>query len=218
MSVDTVALQDDGRRVRYDALRADRPAMFDGRGPITLDADRVESGTGVVHADPWIMLVVDPVVMPNGRDGRYVRLVNSVDAEGVAVLPVTADGRIWMLNHWRHATQSWHLEIVRGFGEAGLPPIGQAAAELHEELDLEGRMTAIGHIHPDTGIQASRVALFVAEIPDDAVPAHREGLATIVEMTEEQFEDAIMDGRITDPFALAAWTRYGIMRRRSPQD
>jgi ADP-ribose pyrophosphatase len=217
MTTETIGLQD-ARRARYDALRSDRPGLFEGRGPIVLDADRDDAGTGVVHADPWIMLVVDPVVMPNGRPGRYVRLISSVDAEGVAILPITRSGRIWMLRHWRHATRSWHLEIPRGFGEAGLPPVGQASVELLEELDLSGTMTAIGHLHPDTGMQATRVALFVAEIDDDAAPAHREGLATVIGMTVREFEDAVMDGSITDPFALAAWTRWRILEARSDAD
>lgn len=200
----------DVARIRYEALRKDRPDLFLGGGPIALDVDRHEAGVGVVHADPWIMFVVDPVVMPDGRSARYGRLIQAIDAESVAVLPVTSDGRVLLLRHWRHATQSWHLEIPRGFGEIGLPPKDQAAAELWEEMGICGELVAIGHIYPDTGMTATRVALFVAKVSNDVQPMHREGLASIVEMTISQFKDAILNGSVNDSFALAAWTRYSV--------
>jgi ADP-ribose pyrophosphatase len=202
------------RAQRYVALREERPDLFVGGGPVALDPERHESTCGVVHADPWVMMVVDPVVMPDGRLGRYGRLVTTIDAEGVAVLPVTADGRVLLLRHWRHATQSWHLEIPRGFGEIGASSERQAEAELSEELDVSGVMVPLGHLHPDTGMLASRVALFAARVAADARPAHREGLASVVEMTTAHFEDAILDGQVTDPFAICAWTRLTLRRFR----
>jgi len=207
------SVRKDARRVRYEALREERPGLFSGSGPVSLDLDRDEPGTGVVHADPWIMLVIDPVVMPDGRPGRYGRLMTTIDSEGVAVLPITQDGRVLLLNHWRHATQSWHLEIPRGFGEIGVPAERQASAELMEEMQVEGTMVAMGHLHPDTGMLSARVALFVALLPRDVVPVHDEGLGTVVEMTVAEFEHAIVRGGITDPFALAAWLRHSISRR-----
>lgn len=200
---------------RYAALREERSELFVGGGPVALDAERHESTCGVVHADPWVMMVVDPVVMPDGRLGRYGRLVTTIDAEGVAVLPVTTDGRVLLLRHWRHATQSWHLEIPRGFGEIGATSERQASAELYEELEVSGDMVPLGHLHPDTGMLASRVALFAATVAADARPAHREGLATVVEMTTSAFEGAILDGDVTDPFAICAWTRLVLHRTRA---
>lgn len=214
----TVAVADgglDARAQRYASLREERPDLFVGGGPVALDPERHESTCGVVHADPWVMMVVDPVVMPDGRLGRYGRLVTTIDVEGVAVLPITTDGRVLLLRHWRHATQSWHLEIPRGFGEIGASSERQAEAELHEELEVSGVMAPLGHLHPDTGMLASRVALFVATVSADARPVHREGLATVVEMTMSDFEDAILEGTVTDPFAICAWTRLAIRRARS---
>ena len=210
------------RRTRYRSLREQRPRLFANDGPVVIDHGREETGCGVVHADPWIMFVVDPVVMPDGRLGRYGRLMTTIDAEGVAILPMTRDGRIVLLRHWRHATQSWHVEAPRGFGEIGLEPRLQAAAELREELCVEGEMIALGHLHPDTGLLASRVALFLAMLPDDAAPFHPEGLASVLVMDEAGFEDAVLDGSITDPFAIAIWSRRRIredrMRRAVPDD
>jgi len=213
----TVTVADGAREPRvqrYAALREERPELFVGGGPVALDTERHESTCGVVHADPWVMMVVDPVVMPDGRPGRYGRLVTTIDAEGVAVLPVTTDGRVLLLRHWRHATQSWHLEIPRGFGEIGASSQRQAEAELSEELDVSGDMLPLGHLHPDTGMLASRVALFAAIVAADARPAHGEGLASVVEMTTSEFEDAILEGVVTDPFAMSAWTRLVLYRAR----
>jgi ADP-ribose pyrophosphatase len=198
---------------RYEALRIDRPTAF-GDGPIRIDA-REDARCGVVHQDPWNTFVVDPVVMPDGRLGAYGRLLNTVDAEGVAVLPMDGNGDVCLLRHFRHATRAWHLEIPRGFGEQGLPSIEQAAAELFEELALAGDLSPLGHLHPDTGMLAARVALFVAVIPSLVHARHDEGLAEVVRMTRAQFEDAVADGLVTDPFAIAAWTRHELRCRRT---
>lgn len=213
----SAAMQDVRERslasARYEALRAERPSAF-AEGPIRLDA-RDDSRCGVVHQDPWNTFVVDPVIMPDGRLGAYGRLLATVEAEGVAVLPVDEGGDVCLLRHFRHATREWHLEIPRGFGEQDMPSIEQAATELSEELALAGELTPLGHLHPDTGMLASRVALFVAVVPTIATARHDEGLAEVVRMTRMQFEDAVADGVVTDPFAIAAWTRYELRCRRA---
>jgi ADP-ribose pyrophosphatase len=201
---------------RYEALRTERPSAF-GEGPVRLVQLSGQPGCGVVHVDPWTMLVVDPVVMPDGRPSCYARVMLTIDLDAVAVLPVMGD-QIVLLRHWRHATQSWHLEIPRGYGEIGVAPIDLAAAELDEELRLSGRLRAVGHMHPDTGMQSLRVALFVAEVPVGSQPFHDEGLATVVVMSTDDFVDGVSDGSIDDPFAIVCWMRHRIQAERSERD
>jgi ADP-ribose pyrophosphatase len=197
---------------RYAALRLERPELFEGDGPVRLDDREPGVDEGVVHENRWFMVVADPVLMPDGRPGSYRRIVPASSGTPVAILPVTPDGGVILLEHWRHATRSWHLEIPRGYGEDHVSAIDQAAAELREELGIEGEIEALGTIHTDTGIQAAEVALFVAHLGADAVPDHGEGLARVVVMDASRFRRAILDNDITDPFAIAAWTRLTIMR------
>lgn len=200
---------------RYRNLQAARPDMFGGDGPIRIVDPEENPHAGVVYADPWTMLVVDAVRQPDGRPGSYVRIqFANGEREGVAVLPITPTGVV-LLNHWRHATQQWHLEIPRGFGEPDVSSIGQAQAELWEETSLTAEIEPLGRMTPDTGLLAFQVALHVAYVHPGQTPAANEGLAHIVEMTFDEFEDAVIDGVITDSFTLCAWTRYEMLRRRS---
>jgi ADP-ribose pyrophosphatase len=194
-------------------LQQARPDMFAGDGPIRI-VDPVESPhAGVVYADPWLMLVVDAVRLPDGRPGSYTRVQYATGArEAVAVLPVTDTGVV-LLRHWRHATQRWHLEIPRGFGEPDVPPALQAAAELREETGLEADIEPLGMLNPDSGTLSFEVSLHLARVRPGQVPVAREGLATLQEMTFAQFEDAIASGDIADSFTISAWMRH-VLRRR----
>jgi len=199
---------------RYRALREARPEMFAGGGPVVIVDPEANPHAGVVYADPWIMLVVDAVRLPDGRPGSYTRLQYATGTrEGVAVLPVTATGVV-LLKHWRHATQRWHLEIPRGFGEPDVSPADQAAAELLEETGLVADIEPLGMLHPDSGTLSFEVALHLALVRRGQTPAAHEGLASIVEMTFAEFERAIASGDISDSFTIAAWARYALTGRR----
>lgn len=199
---------------RYRALRNARPEMFAGDGPLSIVGPEASPHAGVVYSDPWIMLVVDAVRLPDGRPGTYTRLQYAAGkGEGVAILPVTAAGVV-LLKHWRHATQRWHLEIPRGFGETDIPSCDQAAAELLEETGLTADIEPLGIVHPDSGTLSFDVSLHLARVRPGQTPLAREGLASVVEMTFDEFEDAIASGRITDSFTISAWTRYSLLLRR----
>lgn len=197
---------------RYDMLRARSPAMFED-GPMPIVDPRRSRHAGVAYLDPWIMLVVDAVAFPDGRIGEYTRLRYADDrGNGVAVLPVTDDGVV-LLRNWRHATRSWHLEIPRGFGEPDAQPVQQARQELLEETALDGRLVPLGTVHPDTGVLSFAVDLYAAVVGDASTARAEDGLSDIVRLTTDQMEDAVMDGRITDGFTLAAWLRWTTMQR-----
>jgi len=187
--------------------------MFSGTGPVAIVDPETDPHAGVVYADPWTMLVVDAVRFPDGRPGTYTRLQYATGTrEGVAVLPITDTGVV-LLNHWRHATQRWHLEIPRGFGEPDVASQRQAAVELLEETGLEADVEPMGIMHPDTGSLSFDVSLHLARIRQGQTASAREGLATLVELTFEEFEDAIASGRITDSFTMCAWMRHILLRR-----
>ena len=197
---------------RYLSLKAMRPDMFDGAGPITIVDPETSPHSGIVYADPWMMLIVDAVTLPDGRPGCYTRVQYATGArEGVAVLPVTGTGVV-LLRHWRHATQSWHLEIPRGFGEPDVSSDMQAAAELREELGLEASIEPLGMMHPDTGTLSFEVSLHLAHVHGGQTPHAGEGIADAVELTTAEFEAAIADGTITDSFTICAWMRYRLRR------
>jgi ADP-ribose pyrophosphatase len=192
---------------RYAMMREQCPEMF-GDGPMPIIDPSTSRHAGVAYVDPWIMLVVDAVRLPDGRTGDYTRLRYAAPrGAGVAVLPVTSTGVV-LLRQWRHATQSWHLEIPRGFGEPDVPVIDQAGAELVEETGLTADLAPLGTLHPDTGTLSFEVELFVAMVHPGQAPVPENALSTIMELPFAAFERAMAEGGITDSFTLAAWLRW----------
>ncbi|GLY21425.1 NUDIX hydrolase [Micromonospora sp. NBRC 101691] len=165
------------------------------------------SRVGVAYQDEYVTLIRDPVRFSDGSLGTYIRSMPGGDADGVVLLPVL-DGAVVLVEHFRHAVRGWQLEAPRGFGEAGVPAVEQAARELREELGaVPTRVVDLGLLHPDAGTATDRVHLYLVEIaelgPLDAV----EGIRAARTYPPEKVGELIRDGVVSDGFTIAAWTR-----------
>ncbi|MEU4567593.1 NUDIX hydrolase [Micromonospora sp. NPDC023956] len=165
------------------------------------------SRVGVAYRDEYVTLVRDPVRFSDGSLGTYIRSMPGSDADGVVLLPVL-DGSVVLVEHFRHAIRSWQLEAPRGFGEAGVPPLEQAARELWEELGtVPTRVVDLGLLHPDTGTATDQVHLYLVEIAQVGQLDTLEGIRAVRTYPPEKVGELIRDGVVTDSFTIAAWTR-----------
>jgi ADP-ribose pyrophosphatase len=164
--------------------------------------------TGVVHENPYLIVVRDPVRFPAGGLGTYVRVMPASGSAGAAVLPLLND-RIVLVRHFRHATRQEHLEIPRGFGEPGVPPVDLALQELHEEIEGEeaGKPDSLGHFHSNNGIATDCVELFIVELRKYGRPQSSEGIIAIETYRPGEVAEMIRTGTITDSFTIATFTR-----------
>jgi ADP-ribose pyrophosphatase len=212
---------------RYAQLRAARPELFrnDPEGIEILDTpaeaaaaeqamlDRggaapvAAAQSGIVYADPYVTLLRDPVRYPGGGLGLYLRMLATTGVPGVVVLPLLADG-VLLLEHYRHATRSWHLEAPRGYGERGDDDERNARRELFEELGAEAsELIPLGPLHPDTGLVAGHVVLYAARVSGYGEVEREEGIRRAVRFSFAEAERLVGEGRITDGFTLAALYR-----------
>ncbi|MFD8211990.1 NUDIX hydrolase [Streptomyces sp. NPDC059695] len=195
---------------RYEQLRAERPALFrnePGGIEILTEPEAVEAAGGVVYQDPYVLLVRDAVRFPGGRTGAYIRSVSATAEQGCVVLPFLGD-RVVLVEHFRHATRSWHWEVPRGFGTAGLSDAANAAKELQEEIGATVReLVPLGAVHPDSGITGDRVLLFAARIDAVGRLETGAGIRGSLAVPFAEAEAMIADGRITDGFTIAVMTR-----------
>ncbi|MEU7428579.1 NUDIX hydrolase [Streptomyces sp. NPDC040750] len=190
----------------YAHLRDTHPDWFvtpPGDGTISIMRWPMTEGQ-VIYRDPWWMLLQDPVVHPDGRHDRYLRMLAPQPEPGVAVLPLL-DVNVVLIEHFRHATRAWHWEIPRGGGTAGLAGKDNAAKELREELGAAPReLIELGTLHPDTGLLAQSVGLYAARIDEVGTVERGEGIRRARTFTFTEAERMAGSGRITDSFTLAA--------------
>lgn len=162
---------------------------------------------GVVFEDQYLVIVRDPVRFPDGTLGTYIRMLPKGNP-GVAILPVHTR-RILVLRHYRHATGAWHWEIPRGFALTDSSSEMDARRELAEETGATATVIhSLGKVHPDTGLTASCVELFYAQVDElcgTCDPA--EGIGSVEALTISEFERRIAEEIITDGFTIAAFIR-----------
>ncbi len=217
----------------YKELQSRHPALFNNTNsafPIITDeaqitawqkqrqATLLQSGKnlawsqiGVVFDDPFIVILRDLVEFPGGTLGGYIRIYNRAylekGAAGVAVLP-EYKGRLILVEHYRHATRSYHWEIPRGFGEAGRNAVKQAMREVYEELGgVTNELIDLGILYNNTGLEGNPVSLFLARLKSFDRPQVEEGIERFALLSLEEVERMIAQGEVTDSFTIVAYTR-----------
>ncbi|QLE74427.1 NUDIX hydrolase [Streptomyces rectiverticillatus] len=207
----------------YEGLRAARPELFDnapGGIDILLDPADVEEArrtadaqdpappVGVVYADRFVTLVRDAVRFPGGALGLYVRMLATSASPGAVVLPLTGTGDVVLVEHYRHATRSWHWEVPRGMGSPGATGAENAVRELAEEIGAKaGELISLGRLHPDSGLLGDHVELFATRIDGFGSPETSEGIRRIVTRPWPEVAEMVAAGTITCAFTIAVLTR-----------
>ncbi|MET4925934.1 NUDIX hydrolase [Streptomyces sp. PSRA5] len=208
----------------YEDLRRNSPEMFanvpDGieilLDPADIEAARRSVGSdepvGVVYADRFITLVRDAVRFPGGQLGLYLRVLTPGDVPGVVMLPLIDAGPagpdVVLVEHYRHATRAWHLEVPRGAGQPGETGPENAIRELKEELGVGlDELVPLGKVHADTGMLSGHAELYAARISGIGPLDTAEGIRRAVVMSPLRAEELIGLGEITDGFTIAVFTR-----------
>lgn len=184
----------DVRRAQADAHRL-REARGMPRGDLRV---------GVLAHDPYLTVMREAVRFPDGTYGLYNRLLVTM---GVAMLPVI-DGKIVLMNRFRHGTRAWHLEIPRGCADGGGDFETDARRELAEEIGAEGvELTHLGMLHSSTGCLDETYHLYLARITAIGKPEAHEAIAELRQVPIGEVESLIASGELTDGPTLACFLR-----------
>jgi ADP-ribose pyrophosphatase len=160
---------------------------------------------GVFYEDPYLIILRDAVVFPDGQPGLYHRAIARHDEPtGVAILG-RYRGDVILIRHFRHPSRAWHLEIPRGALEAGDSPAETAQIEISEEIGgTVASMTQMGLLHGASAFMRHSVVLVHAELSAIGTPALGEGVGEIITVAPARFEQMIRASEITDAFTVAA--------------
>ncbi|MBI5165270.1 MAG: NUDIX hydrolase [Magnetospirillum sp.] len=162
----------------------------------------------LAYSDPanrWVELYFDRVRFPDGREGRYNRLVAGGGHPGVVVLPLKG-GRIGLARQFRYPIGRWMWELPRGFGESDDAAVN-ARRELFEEMgETAAELIDLGVHHPDSGMVETEVRMFAALCPPQAVslPDQPGEIHSIRWVSEAELMAEIATDAISDGFTLSA--------------
>jgi len=114
-----------------------------------------------IYEGPVFGIRRDEVIEPSG-----VRALREVITHpgSVVVLPVLPDGKILLIQQYRHATRQYLWELVAGRMDPGETPKAAAARELIEETGYRAkRLRVFLDVFPTPGFLEERMFLLLAE-------------------------------------------------------
>jgi ADP-ribose pyrophosphatase len=161
----------------------------------------------MIYQGPVFGLRRDELIEPTGlRTKREV----ITHPGSVVVLPVLPDGRIVMIQQYRHATRQYLWELVAGRMEPGEDPKEAAARELAEETGYKAkRLKVFLDVFPTPGFLEERMFLLLASdvVAGQANPEEDEKIISAV-YEPAALEAMIGRGELHDAKSVAGLLYY----------
>lgn len=160
-----------------------------------------------IYEGPVFGLRRDEVIEPSG-----VRAIREVITHpgSVVVLPVLPDGKILLIQQYRHATRQYLWELVAGRMDPGETPKAAAARELIEETGYRAkRLQVFLDVFPTPGFLEERMFLLLAEglTAGEAEPEQDEKIISRAYKRKE-LEKMMRGGKLRDAKSIAGILFY----------
>jgi ADP-ribose pyrophosphatase len=152
-----------------------------------------------------IKVQVDEVELPDGKRSKR-EIVKHPGA--VAILPITKDGKIVMVEQYRKPLERTLVEIPAGKLEPGENPDDTAHRELEEETGYVcENMTHILSFYTSPGFADEIIHFYIAEglrKKENAKAADEDEFVELMEITLEEAEQFIKENKIADAKTIYA--------------
>ena len=176
----------------------------------------VESSTSILRREPWLEVFEEHIRLPGGRlvdDFYTVRL-----RDFVVVAPVTEDGHLIMVRHYRHGPRRITKSLPSGFIEGDETPAEAAKRELLEETGYVAESwSGLGSYVVDGNRRCGTEHVFLATGASRVAEPTGDDLAeaAVQLLTVEEASEALRSGEISElataaGLALALWNRKSI--------
>jgi ADP-ribose pyrophosphatase len=169
--------------------------------------------TQSVLKTPYYDVRVDRLKHPQGHELDYYVIAFARQAAGV--VPVAADGRVLLVQQWRHPVEKLTWSIPAGAIESGESPADAAARELREEAGCVARkLDPLYHYHPSIGVADLVFHVFVAQDVELKAERERGEIHEVQFFTRPQIEALIDHNEIVDGMSLTGLLMW---LRKSPR-
>jgi len=128
----------------------------------------------------------------------------------VAAVPITAEGRLILIQQWRRAIGQVIYELPAGVLEKGESPLQTVDRELQEEIGYKAsKIIDLGGFYSTPGFCNEYIHLFVAkELTQSSLPGDLHEAIDIVEMDLQEALKLIDSNQIVDMKTIAGLLRY----------
>lgn len=156
-----------------------------------------------IYENPWIKVIEDQVVRPNGSDGIYGRVLFKNKAIGI--VPLDLNLNTWLVGQYRYTLNEYSWEIPMGGGPLNEDPMDTAVRELKEETGLTaGKLINIQRIHTSNSVTDEEGFIFLAQELEEGEPDFDE--TEDLKIWKLPFEEAfqyVIENKITDSISVA---------------
>ncbi len=128
----------------------------------------------------------------------------------VCMIPVDGEGRLLLVEQYRHGARARLLEIPAGTLEPGEDPADTAARELREEVGMRAaRVESLGGFWIAPSYATEYLHLFLCTgLTPDPLPGDEDEDIEIVPLTRDEALAAVDSGRIIDAKSIAGILRW----------
>jgi ADP-ribose pyrophosphatase len=157
----------------------------------------------ILHVNPWWTYKIDSFQIPDGVTGEY----HYVETNGSAmIVPVTAEGKIVLVNQYRYLCARESIELPCGGIKAGKTSAEMAKIELEEETGYTcATLTYIGSFNPFNGVTTEMCDVYTAhELTPISVACDATEEFEVLERSLDELDAMIASNEIWDGMTLAA--------------
>ncbi len=173
----------------------------------------VESSTSILSREPWLEVFEEHIRLPGGRlidDFYTIRL-----RDFVVVAPLTGDGHVIMVRHYRHGPRRFTSSLPSGFIEGDETPADAAKRELLEETGYVAETwSGLGSYVVDGNRRCGTEHVFIATGARRVAEPTSDDLAeaAVQLLTLEEASEALRNGDISE-LATAAGLALALLSR-----
>lgn len=144
----------------------------------------------------------DKVLLPNGHEAQWDIVVH---VGAVVILPIDAEGNVWLVRQYRHPVGIELLELPAGTLEPGEDPAICAGRELQEEIGMAARnIKKIGGFYPAPGYTTEFIHVYLAsDMYPDALPQDDDEDISVVKIPLPELERMLAAGELQDAKTIA---------------